>query len=149
MPFCTSQRCQHGLFWQTEQPRLPQSDYYFQSTSPPSFTSWPRPQILPHTSIEHELCERNLWAFKHDFYCKIFYAGQEFDDSKPYNPKMYINSDWNPDDWMIPTAAVRRYNNFRAHTISLFKKRLVPSNLLHHQHLVLRHLQLQNEFLIV
>jgi len=50
---------------------------------------------------------------------------------------------------MIPTAAVRRFNNFRTHTTSLFKKRSVPSNLLHHQHLALRHLQLQNEFLII
>ena len=87
--------------------------------------------------------------FHHDFYCKIFFAGKEFDPDNVYDPKMYINSEWTPSDWKIPIPAVRRYNNFSSHVVSLFMKRRVPSNLLRHQHTALRHLQLQDEFLIV
>ena len=87
--------------------------------------------------------------FHHDLYCKIFYAGESFDDDNDYDPKMYINSGWTPRDWQIPTAAVRRFNNFRSHTVHIFKKRHVPSNLLLHQQLSLKYLQLQSEFLIV
>ena len=49
---------------------------------------------------------------------------------------------------MIPTAAVRRFNHFRLHIDGLFRKRKVSSNLLSHQHLALRQLQLQQEFLV-
>ena len=87
--------------------------------------------------------------FHHDYYCKIFYAGKEFSGNDTYDPKMYVNSKWTPPDWMMPTAAVRRYNIFKTHTVSLFTKRKVSSNLLTHQHLALRNLQLQKEFLIV
>ena len=95
-------------------------------------------------------CVKDIFTrYHHDFYCKIFYAGQDFGAESTYDPKMYINSDWTPTDWMIPTSAVRRYNNFRSHVVGLYKKRHVPSNLLRHQLLALKYLQVQKEFLIV
>ena len=50
---------------------------------------------------------------------------------------------------MIPTPAVRRYNNFRTHIDGLFRKGKLSLNLLTHQHLALRQLQLQQEFPVV
>ena len=65
--------------------------------------------------------------FHHDYYCKIFYANKDFsnNDQNDYDPKMYVNSDWTPPDWMIPTAAIRRFNQFRLHIDGLFRKRKV------------------------
>ena len=87
--------------------------------------------------------------YHHDYYCKIFYAGKDFQSTDPYDPKMYINSEWTPQDWQIPLPAVRRYNNFKTHIASIFIKQQAPSNLLTHQHLALRQLKLQKEFMVV
>ena len=87
--------------------------------------------------------------FHHDLFCKIFYTGKPFDEDNDYDPKMYINSNWTPEDWQIPPSAVRRYNKFRMHNTHIFKKRRVPSNLLKNQLLSLKYLQNQSEFLIV
>ena len=106
-------------------------------------------KFCPTPRYSTSCVEKTFTRFNHDLYCKIFYAGKDFDTKEPYDPKMYINSEWTPSDWQIPTPAVRRYNNFRAHVVSLFHKKRVPSNLLTHQHLALRHLQLQKEFLVV
>ena len=60
-----------------------------------------------------------------------------------------MNSQWTPSDWQIPTPTVHRFNNFKQHVVSLFRKRHVPSNLLSHRHKTLRHLQHQKDLLVV
>ena len=37
--------------------------------------------------------------FHHDLFCKIFYTGKPFDEDNDYDPKMYINPNWTPEDW--------------------------------------------------
>ena len=106
-------------------------------------------KFCPTPRFSTSCVQETFQQFNHDFYCKIFYAGKDFSKKEPYDPKMYINSEWTPNDWQIPTPAVRRYNTFRLHVDGLFHKRRVPSNLLTHQHLALRQLQLQKEFLVV
>ena len=62
---------------------------------------------------------------------------------------MYVNSEWTPSDCQITTPAVHRYNNFKQHVVSLFRKRHVPSNLLSHQHTDLSNLKKQKDVLVV
>ena len=122
-------------------------------------TSKPPQNLRSLLGLGHKFCPTprfttscvadSFLRFHHDYYCKIFYAGKEFATENAYDPKMYVNSNWTPHDWQIPTPAVRRYNNFRAHTTSLFRKQRAPTNLLRHQHTALRHLQTQDEFLVV
>ena len=108
-------------------------------------------KFCPMPRFSTSCVKETFKRFHHDYYCKIFYANKDFsnNDQNDYDPKMYVNSDWTPTDWMIPTAAVRRFNQFRLHIDALFRKRKVSSNLLSHQHLALRQLQLQQEFLVV
>ena len=122
-------------------------------------TSKPPRNLRSLLGLGHKFCptprystscvDESFLRFHHDYYCKIFYAGKEFSGEDTYDPKMYVNSNWTPYDWQLPTPAVRRYNNFRSHVVGLFQKRRVPSNLLSHQLRALQHLQNQDEFLIV
>ena len=67
-----------------------------------------------------------------------------------YGPKMYIHSTWTPPHWTIPPIALEeRLSRFSSALNKLFKTHNGKTNLLPHQHRVLRTLQQQQTFLIV
>ena len=66
-----------------------------------------------------------------------------------YDPKLCVRSKWTPPHWTIPPVAhEERLSRFSTALNKLFKTRKGKTNLLPHQHRVLRMLQQQQTFLI-
>jgi hypothetical protein len=81
---------------------------------------------------------------------KTFFADKAVDDDNPdYNPRMYVNSDWNPPPQFHPHTLAKRFETFQASLKRPFRKRSIVHNLHPHQRHALEFLQAQKLFLVV
>jgi hypothetical protein len=84
------------------------------------------------------IMQANLQRFKKDLFTKVFFAGEK---SLP-PAKLFIRSEWEPDDADIPLELRRRLAMFRRKAVSLFRlRRARVPNLMPSQHAVLKALQ--------
>jgi hypothetical protein len=83
--------------------------------------------------------------FQRDFFIKVYYAGGEcladVTDDDMQRSKLYVKSQWNPNECDVPNWACRRISRFLARTKELFRERRAKSNLLPHQEALLRSLR--------
>lgn len=75
-----------------------------------------------------------LTRFERDLTVKSWLFGEPEDpDREPYDPSIYVRSNWTPKPWEVTTEVTSRLCKFDAALRLLFKKRRSPSNLLPHQ----------------
>jgi hypothetical protein len=99
----------------------------------PGLSFCPRP---PETSgIKPYVTDRTT----RDVYIKAFFAHTP--ERTDYNPKLYLPSEWDPPEKMIPTALKTRIENFFTHMKQSFCKRRVNPNLLMFQRQILNDLR--------
>jgi hypothetical protein len=67
--------------------------------------------------------KRSCW----DLFLNVFFAGCEYELSKS---KLYIKSEWTPEDFEIPCWTRDRLDNFLTKVTSLFKRKQASANLL-------------------
>ena len=102
----------------------------------------PAPKYTFHDTIS------TLIRFSKNMKLKVFYAG-ETDDPEHYNPKMYVQGNWVPQDWEIPPIIRHRITTFKAKMEPLFTRRFGRNNLLHHHRRALRMLKNQDDFVVI
>ena len=77
------------------------------------------------------------------------FAGTTNSSDEPYDPKMYVRSNWTPPHWTKPPVVLdKRLEKFSSTLDKLFKKRTGKPNLLPYQTRALQQLQQQQDFLI-
>ena len=87
--------------------------------------------------------------FQRTIHLRFDFAGTTNTYDEPYNPKMYVRSNWMPPHWSKPPVVLdKRLEIFSFTLDKLFKKRIGKPNLLPYQTRALQQLQLQQDFLI-
>ena len=87
--------------------------------------------------------------FQRAIHLRFHFAGTTTSSDEPYDPKMYVRSNWTPPHWMKPPVVLdKRLEKFSITLGKLFKKRIGKPNLLPHLTRALQQLQLQQDFLI-
>ncbi len=85
--------------------------------------------------------------FRRDAHLKAFFAHTK--ERTDYNPKLYISSEWEAPEALIPDMLKTRLENFFVNMKSTFQKRHVNPNLLLFQRQILNDLRDSKDLLIV
>ena len=104
----------------------------------------------PHlTNIWKKLEKITMPNFHRAIHLRFHFAGTTNSSDEPYNPKMYVQSNWTPPHWTKPPVVLdKRLERFSFTLYKLFKRRIGKPNLLPYQTRTLQQLQLQQDFLI-
>ena len=104
----------------------------------------------PHlTNTWKKLGQTTMPKFQRAIHLRFHFAGNTDSSEEPYDPKMYIWSNWTPPHWTKPPVVLdKRLDNFSSTLDKLFKIRIGKPNLLPYQTRALRQLQTQQDFLI-
>ena len=87
--------------------------------------------------------------FQRAIHLRFHFAGTTNSSDEPYNPKMYVRSNWTPPHWTkLPVVLDKHLKKLSITLDKLFKKRIGKPNLLPYQTSTLQQLQLQQDFLI-
>jgi hypothetical protein len=86
--------------------------------------------------------------FRRDIFTKAYFAHRETEEEN-FNPKLFIRSEWEPDQEAIPDDLKKRTDVFLKEITSLFKKRRSPPSLLYSQRQLLKNLQNNSDFMVV
>ena len=90
-----------------------------------------------------------MTKFERAIHLRFHFAGSTESSDEPYEPKMYVRSNWTPPHWTRPPVVLdKRLENFSKQLNKLFKKRIGKTNLLSYQSHALKTLQQQQDFLI-
>ena len=101
------------------------------------------------TNIWNKLKETTMTKFERAIHLRFHFAGSTESSDEPYEPKMYVRSNWTPPHWTRPPVVLdKRLENFSKQLNKLFKKRIGKTNLLSYQSHALKTLQQQQDFLI-
>ena len=72
--------------------------------------------------------------FQHAIHLRFHFAGTTNTSDEPYDPKMYVCSNWTPPHWTKPPVVLdKRLEKFSSTLDKLFKKRTGKPNLLPYQ----------------
>ena len=87
--------------------------------------------------------------FQRAIHLRFHFAGNTDSSEEPYDPKMYVRSNWTPPHWTKPPIVLdNRLNNFSSAQDKIVKIQIGKPNLLPYQTRALRQLQTQQDFLI-
>ena len=87
--------------------------------------------------------------FECAIHLRFHFAGTTNSSDEPYEPKMYVWSNWTPPHWTQPLVVLEKHlEKFSLTLDKLFKKRIGKPNLLPYQSRALQKLQKQQDFLI-
>ena len=90
-----------------------------------------------------------MTKFERAIHLRFHFAGSTESSDEPYEPKMYVRSNWTPPHWTRPPVVLdKRLENFSKQLNKLFKKQIGKTNLLSYQSHALKTLQQQQDFLI-
>ena len=105
----------------------------------------PIPRHTNNFPIEH------LLRFQKDLNNKVFFSGRPPDPNRtPINPKLYIESGWQPMPWHIPREIHQRRSNFETAIASTFRKsKRKTQNLLPSQKRAMSQLMQRDDLLVV
>ena len=103
-------------------------------------------KFCPVPRFTNHNLEPTLERFGRNLRVKSFFAGAE---DRDFDPKMYINTDWEPQSWQVATEVKRRLRDFSGAIAPIFRKRRGRSNLLSHQLRALRALASSKELIVL
>ena len=106
----------------------------------------PTPQC---TNIWNKLKQTTMPKFERAIHLRFHFAGITDSSDEPYEPKMYVRSNWTPPHKTRPLVVLdKRLKKFSLTLDKLFKKRIGKPNLLPYQSCALQKYQQQQDFLI-
>ena len=106
--------------------------------------------LTPHlTNIWKKLIKTTMPNFQRAIHLRFHFAGSANTSDEPYDPKMYVRSNWTPPHWTKPPVVLdKRLENFLSKLDKLLKIRTGKPNLLPYQTRALQKLQQHHDFLI-
>ena len=106
----------------------------------------PKPHL---TNIWKKLEKTTMPNFQRAIHLRFHFTGRTNTSNEPYDPQMYVRSNWTPPRWTKPPVVLdKRLENFSSKLDKLFKIRTGKPNLLPYQTHALQKLQQHQDFLI-